>query len=169
MKKLMVVLVVAVVMCAPERSYSQSQEPVDVTSQLDDTVAELVKVRDAIADVKENLRAIPSDTECGAVALITLETAYWIYECVLTALFWHDCAKAECKPLWRPTVTRQLSMAKTHLSEDTINRLYEAFMKGKATKTSTKIVVARDIIRLSLPLFDTAIQLLEQQAVKEKK
>jgi hypothetical protein len=132
-----------------------------VTSQFDDTVAELVKVRDAIADVKENLRAIRSDTECGAVALTSLETACWIYECVLTALFCHDCAKAECKPVWRPTVTRQLSMAKTHLSEHTINRLYEAFMKGKATRTSTKIVTARDIIRLSLPLFDTAIQIIE--------
>ncbi len=161
MKRLMVILVVAVVTCALEGTYSQSQEPVDVTSQLDDTVAELVKVRDAIVDVKENLRAIPSDTECGAVALKSLETAYWIYECVVTALFWHDCAKAECKPLWRPIVTRQLSVAKTHLSEDTVNRLYEAFMKGKASETSTKIVIARDIIRLSLPLFDRAIQIIE--------
>jgi hypothetical protein len=169
MKRLMVILVVVVVTCASERTSSQSQEPVDVTSQFDDTVAELVKVRDAIADVKENLRAIPSDTECGAVALTSLETAYWIYEYVLTALFWHDCAKVECEPLWRPTLTRQLRVAKTHLSENTNNRLYEAFMKGKASETSTKIVVARDIIRLSLPLFDRAIQLLEQQTVKEKK
>jgi hypothetical protein len=167
MKKLIVLLALAVVICTPELSYTQSQAPVDVTSQLDDTVAELVKVRDAIADVKENLRAIPSDTACGAVALTSLETAYWIYECVLTALFWDDCAKAECKPLWRPTATRQLSMAKTHLSQDTINRLYEAFMKGKATKTSTQIVIARDIIRSSLPLFDKAIQILE--AKQEKK
>jgi hypothetical protein len=139
MKKLLVVLIMAVVMCVPESVYEQSQEPVDVALQLDNTVAELVKVRDAIADVKENLRAIPSDTECGAVALTSLETAYWIYECVITALFWHDCAKAECKPLWRPTVTRQLSAAKSHLNEHTINRLYEAFMKEKANETSTKI------------------------------
>ena len=161
MKRLMVILVVAIVTCASERTYSQSQEPVDVTSQFNDTVAELIKVRDAIADVKENLRAIPSDTECGAVALTSLETAYWIYECVLTALFWHDCAKVECEPLWRPTVTRHLSMAKTHLSEDTINSLYKAFMKEKASETSTKIVIARDVIRLSLPLFDRAIQIIE--------
>jgi hypothetical protein len=168
MKRLMVMLVVAVVVnCAPESTYSQSQEPADVTSQLDGTVAELVKVRDAIAEVKENLRAIPSDTECGAVALTSLETAYWIYECVLTALFWHDCAKAECKPLWRSTVTRQLSMAKTHLSGDTINKLYEAFMKGKATATSSKIVIARDIIRSSLPLFDKAVQIIEAKPEKK--
>lgn len=129
MKRLMVILVVAIVTCAPEQTYSQSQEPVDIASQMDDTVAGLVKVRDAIAEVKENLRAIPSDTECGTVALTSLETACWIYDCVLTALFWHDCAKAECKPLWRPTVIRQLSMAKAHLSEHTMNRLYEAFMR----------------------------------------
>ena len=163
MKRLVVMLVLTVLTWVPEQTYSQSQEPVGAASQLDATIAELVKARDAIADVKENLRAIPSDTECGAVALTSLDTAYWIYECVLAELVWHDCAKAECKPLWRPTITRQLSVAKTHLSEDTINRLYKAFMKEKTTAISTKIVIARDIIRSSLPLFDTAIQIIEMK------
>jgi len=52
--------------------------PIDAAGVFLVSVAELIKVRDAIADVKENLQAIPSDTECGAVALTSLETAYWI-------------------------------------------------------------------------------------------
>jgi len=115
MTKLLVVFVLAVVICTPELSYTQPPEPVDVASELEDIFKELVKLRDEIADVQDNMRALPNNKELDELheaGLSTIETARWIYEYFISALVWHDCTTPECEPLWRPTTIAQLRRAK---------------------------------------------------------
>ena len=80
MTKLLVVFVLAVVICTPELSYTQPQEPVDVASELEDIFKELVKLRDEIADVQDNIRAIPNNKELDELHEAGLSTM----EAVLT-------------------------------------------------------------------------------------
>jgi hypothetical protein len=171
MTKLLVAFVLAFVICTPELSYTQPQEPVDVTSELENIFKELIKLRDEIAEVQENTLAISADKELDELneaGLSTMETARWMYEYFISALVWRDCTRADCEPLWRPTTITQLRRAKTYLNEVAINRLHQAFMKGTISEASNKLIIARDIIRSSLPLIDRLIQILESEQERVK-
>jgi hypothetical protein len=169
MKRLIVILMLAVVMCAAEGTYSQSQESVDVPLELEEIFKGLVQCRDEIADLEDNTRAIPNEfSALHAAGLSTMETARWIYEYFISALVWHDCTTAECEPLWRPATIAQLRRAKTQLNEIAMNRLHQAFMKGKISEASNKHVIARNIIRSSLPLIDRLTQILESEQKRKK-
>jgi len=171
MKKLMVVFLLAFGICAPESSYAQSQEPVDVWPKIMHFRLELIEAAKELQDVENDLRRMRNTNPKWAQlsALLTLEQAWWVFNASQSLFPWHWCMKAECNQEWHGSLVSMLQRAKTELTDTVIMRLQETCIIMEPQAASDKVFRAKAIIRSTLPLFDIAIQLLEQQPVKGEK
>ena len=171
MKKLMVVIVLTLVICGLKSSYAQSQEPVDVWPKIMHFRLELIEAAKELQDVENALRGMRKTTPKWAQlsALLTLEQAWWVFNASQSLFPWYWCMKAQCNQEWRGSLVSMLQQAKTELTDTVIMRLEETYIVMEPQAASDKVVRAKAIIRSTLPLFDIAIQLLEQQPAKGEK
>jgi hypothetical protein len=165
MKKLMVVLVMVFVMYSPEPSYAQSQKPVDVWPKIMHVRLELMEAAKELQDVGNDLRVMRNTTPKWAQlsAVLTLEQAWWVFNASQLLFPWYWCTKAECNLEWRVWLVRMLQLAKKELTDTVMIRLQETYVVLEPQAASDKVVRSQTIIRSTLPLYDIAIQLLEQQ------
>jgi hypothetical protein len=165
MKKLALMLVVACVMCAPELSYGEPQKPVDVWPKIMHFRWELIQAAKELQDVQNDLRVMRNTSPKWAQlsAVLTLEQAWWVFNATQSLFPWYWCMKAECNQEWRPSLVSMLQQAQGELADTVIMRLQEIFIVMEPQAASNKVNRAQAIIGSTLPLFDMAIELLEQQ------
>lgn len=168
MKKLMVVFVLAFGICVPKSSYAQSRESVDVWPKIMHFRLELIEAAKELHDVENDLRGMKNTNPKWAQlsALLTLEQAWWVFNASQSLFPWYWCMKTECNQEWRGSLVRMLQQAKTELVNTVMLRLQETHIVMEPQAASDKVFRAKTIIHSTLPLFDIAIQLLEQQPAK---
>jgi hypothetical protein len=170
MKKLLVLLALAFVMCVPEWSYAQSQKQDDVASQLKAISMGLKNSGDELVSISDGLRAMLQNKEGARIemdAAAEVEKAFMILFHAADLLFCYGDIKPErLQKYWHSYIVETLIQRKSWLA----GRLRLLNLCRRYVKTPAGLYhvnQARDIMRSSLPLFDEAIQILE--AKQEKK
>jgi hypothetical protein len=172
MKKLLVILIMAFVMCVPELSFAQSQKPVDeaLRSRLAAIESELMQAIDKLAPIiDDDYPPIvkKSDPKMFAMAgYQDLRTVLFVYMSTDIVLRWYPCVTRECSPPPPHGVIKLLRWARTELDR-TVKSLQYLCGVIETPAAVVQLAKAKDIIRSTLPLYDKAIQILE--AKQEKK
>jgi hypothetical protein len=170
MKKLLVLLALAFVMCVPELSYAQSQKQDDVASQLKAISMDLENGGHKLFSISDEFRAMLQRKEGSRIELDAgseVEKAFMILFHAADLLFCYGDIKPErLQKYWHSYILKTSIQRRSWLAGrlELIN-LCQRYVKTPAGLY--QVNKARDIIRSSLPLFDKAIQILE--AKQEKK
>ena len=167
MKKLALTLVVILVACGPGLSSAQPQGPVDVASQLRQIARDLAMAAgrlDAISNdfhrIAQRRRVKPVPDLAMAVLNVEIASAQCSHA---SDLMWcYPDIKPAYKKYWRDYTLDVSKMKKSNLETIQI-RVQRIHVKTKGRAVLDQLDKARDTIRSSLPLFDKAIQLFEQQ------
>lgn len=170
MKKLIVLLALAFVMCRPELAFAESQKQDDVAAQLKAISMDLENGGDKLVSISDELRAMLQRKEGKRVemdAMSEVEKAFVILFHAADLLFCYGDIKPErLQKYWHSYIVKTSIQRKSWLE----GRLKPLNLCHRYVKTPASLYLvdkARNIIRSSLPLFDKAIQILE--AKQEKK
>jgi hypothetical protein len=169
MKKLLVLLVLAVVMCRPDLACAEPQKPFDEglpsdVVKLGYIVQDLEKAAQQLEIITQDLRDIGLELEDDSSWLVfvklSLEEAYITQGDCANLLRWYWCIKEQCVESWRAEAAFRLKRGKanTDVRLDVIKKSYGMIKTPAAFHIIDK---ARDILRSTLPLYDRAIQILE--------
>jgi hypothetical protein len=182
MKKLLIVLGLAVVMCVPRASFAESMKrialdpkPVELDSKPVDLDPELARIKSKIlesmknlGDIKGDLEKLFTDKSSAKAHLILLDACNILELCRCnygyshTLLHYRFAIKPEYHVQWRDDTITFLHKGKTNLS-NAVEGLQ--FVQGETENETALPLIdkAKELIRSSLPLYDKAIQGLESE------
>ena len=167
MKKLLVLLALAFVMCVPEWSFAESQKPT-VAAQLYEISLGLTHASETLRHISNDMRdIIRAKATCELmITLMNIEQAYEFYATNAQRLFVHAGAippSVDREQQWVGLHIVELQRAKKTINDTVMVRLGKV-SGGLGNMAASHLVdKARDTIRSSLPLFDEAIQILESK------
>jgi len=166
MKKLLVLLALAFVLCVPELCYSVEERSHPwLTAQEAQSIVEITtewqKASVKLLQIVDDMKALPTE-EWTLRAIIAIDEAGILYAFSWEVVFLYCLSSREVAKDIRPLVTGRLKW-----NNDKMKRCVKALqlVYGYIEKQAAlhQIDKARDIIRSSLPLFDKAIQILESK------
>jgi len=173
MTKRAMTLVVIFLVCMPRLSSAQPQEPVDAASQFRHIARELAgagskleTISNALHNIVQQRTARPLPNVSMAILNLELASA----QCSHTSdLIWcYPDIKPKLYQYWRDYTLDVAKMKRSNLETVRV-RVQRIYVKTKGRAILDQLDRARDTIGASLPLFDKAIQLLEQQPGKSEK
>ena len=166
MTKRAMTLVVIFLVCVPELSSAQPQAPVDAASQFRHIARELAGAGSKLETISNALHSIVQQRTARplpnvSMAVLNLELAS--AQCSHTSdLIWcYPDIKPELNKYWRDYTLDVAKMKKSNLETVRV-RVQRIYVKTKGKAILDQLDRARDTIGASLPLFDKAIQLLDQ-------
>lgn len=174
MKKLLILLAAAFVVCVPEPSYAESQKPskperdelakpaLAKETELVVIGANMINTNRELTAVAEDLRIVTGKPiEFMYLALLTIEVSYLSYASTGYILTRSPWIKDEFRTEWRLLTAEIMMHRKSYLKEVCLKRLQKSHSIIEPPAALDKVDKARDIIQSSLPLFDKALQILE--------
>jgi len=173
MTKRAATLVVIFSVCVPGLSSAQPKEPVDAASQFRQIARELAGVGSKLETISIGLHSIVQQRTARplpnvSMAVLNLELAS--AQCSHTSdLIWcYPDIKPELDKYWRDYALDVAKMKKSNLETVRV-RVQRIYVKTKGRVVLDQLDRATDTIDASLPLFDKAIQLLDQPLGKGEK
>ncbi len=168
--KLAMTFVVILAVCMPGLPFAQPQEPSDVASQLRQIARELAGAAGKLETISNDLHRIVQQRTAKpvpdvAMAVLNLELASAQCSHASDLIWCYPDIKPPFNKYWRDYTLEVSKMKKSNLETIQI-RVQRIHVKTKGRAVLEHLDKARDTIRSSLPLFDKAIQLFEQQPGK---
>ena len=172
MKKLAWTLVVVLVVCVPGLSSAQPQEPVAVASPLRQIARELAGAAGRLETISNDLHRIVQQRTAKrvpdvAMAVLNLELASAQCSHASDLIWCYPDIKPPFNKYWRDYTLDVSKMKKSNLETIQI-RVQRIHVKTKGRAVLDQLDKARDTIRSSLPLFDKAILLFEQEPGRDE-
>jgi hypothetical protein len=175
MRKLLVLLPLAFVMCVPESSCAEPQKRVDKAISSDVVnigyiTQDMEKASEQLQIITQDLRDIGLELEDDGSSLVyvklILEHAYVAQGHFVSILQWYWCIREQCVEDWRSNTVRLLKNGKAN-AEWQLTMVKKSYPRIKTPAAFHVIDKARNVLRSTVPLYDRAIQILE--AKQEKK